>query len=88
LVCGAAAGLALRTGLAGAGPFGALQWCGQASAALAAGGLAGYAAVRAVTDVYYEAGLLRGAAVCLVAAVAVCAATDRWLDGRSVTRAA
>ncbi|MEV5827911.1 hypothetical protein AB0L25_20305 [Spirillospora sp. NPDC052242] len=88
LVCGAAAGLALRASLAGAGPRRTLLWCGQAAAALVAGGLAGYAAVRAVTDVHYEAGLLRGAAVCFVTAVAVCAVTDRWLDGRSVTPAA
>ncbi|RSN55766.1 hypothetical protein [Actinomadura sp. WAC 06369] len=88
LVCGAAAGLALRAALAGAGPRRTLLWCGQASAALAAGGLAGFAAVRAVTDVYYEAGLLRGAAVCFGTAVAVCAVTDRWLDGRPVGPAA
>ncbi|MFV2175714.1 hypothetical protein ACFHW2_35005 [Actinomadura sp. LOL_016] len=88
LVCAAAAGFTLREGLSGAGRSRTLLWCGQAFAALLAGGLAGYAAVRAVTDVYYEAGLLRGAAVCFAVAVAVCALTDRLIgEERSVTGA-
>ncbi|QFG25212.1 hypothetical protein [Actinomadura sp. WMMB 499] len=89
LVCGAAAVLTLRESLSGATRNRTLLWCGQASAAVLAGGLAGYAAVRAVTDLYYEAGLLRGAAVSFAVAVAVCALTDRLIgEGRSVITAA
>ncbi|TDC57576.1 hypothetical protein E1281_04485 [Actinomadura sp. KC345] len=79
-VCLVAAVCALRDALAGAGTRRIALWAVQAVAALAAGGAAGSAAVLLVTDAYYEAGLLRGAGVCLAAMVAVCALTDRWCD--------
>jgi hypothetical protein len=82
LACGAAAVLALRDGLGGCTARRVLAWMGQMAAALAAGGALGFAAVWLITDTYYEAGLLRGAAVSFAVVVAVAALTDHWLDGR------
>jgi hypothetical protein len=86
LICAAAAAHALREGLAGAGPRRTLLWAAQITAALIAGGAAGAAAVLLVTDTYYEAGVLRAAALCFAVAVAVCALTDRWIDRRLPAR--
>jgi hypothetical protein len=74
---------ALREALAGVATNRVVLWAVQVVMALLAGGVAGYAAVRLVTDTYYEAGLLRGAGLCVAAAVAVCALTDWWIDRRS-----
>lgn len=75
-----ASACALKETLAGAGTKRIVLWAAQAVAALSVGGAAGYAAVLLVTDTYYEAGLLRGAAVCFALVVTVCALTDRWCD--------
>ncbi|MBO2458892.1 hypothetical protein [Actinomadura violacea] len=85
LICVAAGVHALREGLAGAGTRRTILWALQIAAALPAGGAAGVAAVWLVTDTYYEAGVLRAAALCFAVAVAVCALTDRWIDRRVVT---
>jgi hypothetical protein len=77
----AAAARALREVLAGLGRARLALWAVQAAVALLAGGAAGYAAVRMMTDQYYEAGLLRGVCVCFAVIVAVCALTDRRLGG-------
>lgn len=82
LICVAGAVHGLREGLAGAGARRTVLWAAQVAAALVAGGAAGFAAVRLVSDTYYEAGLLRGAGVCFAVAVAVCALTDRWIGRR------
>ncbi|MEU9024573.1 hypothetical protein [Actinomadura sp. NPDC048394] len=82
LICAAGAVHALREGLAGAGPRRTMLWAAQIAAALLAGGAAGAAAVLLVTDTYYEAGVLRAAALCFAVAIAVCALTDRWIDRR------
>lgn len=82
LICAAGAVHALREGLAGAGPRRTILWAAQIAAALLTGGAAGAAAVLLVTDTYYEAGVLRAAALCFAVAVAVCALTDRWIDRR------
>ncbi|XVQ12990.1 hypothetical protein ACQP1W_10670 [Spirillospora sp. CA-255316] len=86
LVCGVAGVFALREGLGGSGTPRVVLWAGQMALAAVVGGVLGAAAVRLVTDAYYEAGLLRGAAVAFAAAVAVCAATDRWIGERSEGR--
>jgi hypothetical protein len=86
LVCGAAAVYALRSALTGAGAARVALWAVQAVVALLAGAAAGYAAVRLVTDAYYEAGLLRGAVSCFAVVIAVCALTDRVLADRLFSR--
>lgn len=83
LICAAGAVHALREGLAGAGRRRTILWAAQIAAASLTGGAAGTAAVLLVTDTYYEAGVLRAAALCFAVAVAVCALTDRWIDRRS-----
>jgi hypothetical protein len=83
LVCLAAATRALREELAGTAAPRIALWTAQAAAALLAGGAAGYAAVRLVTDAYYEAGLLRGAGASFAVAVATCALTDLWIARRT-----
>ncbi|MFI0355586.1 hypothetical protein [Actinomadura sp. 9N407] len=82
LVCVTAAVVALREGLGTAGTRRIVAWCGQMAVAVVVGGLLGYAAVRLVTDTYYEAGLLRGVAVFFVAVVGICAVSDRWIAER------
>ncbi|NVI89418.1 hypothetical protein [Actinomadura sp. BRA 177] len=77
----AAAGCALREALADLRRSRLALWAVQAAVALLVGGAAGYAAVRMMTDQYYEAGLLRGVSVCFAVIVAVCALTDHWLGG-------
>jgi hypothetical protein len=81
-VCLAAAIFALRETLSGTGTARTAVWAAQTVAALLAGAAAGYAALQLVTDAYYEAGLLRAAGAAFAVAVAVCAATDRWLARR------
>lgn len=83
-VCLAAAACALREGLAGAATSRIAFWAAQIAVALFAGGAAGYAAVRLMTDTYYEAGLLRGAGTCFAVVITVCALTDHWLARRAV----
>jgi len=83
-ICLAAGACALRECLSGAGTARIALWAAQGATALALGGAVGYAAVRLVTDEYYEAGLLRGAAAFLAVVVAVCAVSDRWLARRVV----
>lgn len=84
LVCLAAAAHALREVLGEEATTRRLLWAGQVAVALLAGAVTGYAAVRLVNDTYYEAGLLRGAALCFVVVIAVCALTDRRLpQGRA-----
>lgn len=75
---------ALRETLSGVGSARIALWAAQGAGALAIGGVVGYAAVRLVTDEYYEAGLLRGAGASFAVVVAVCALTDRWLARRAV----
>ncbi|WP_344267389.1 hypothetical protein [Actinomadura napierensis] len=82
LICAAGAVYALREGLSGAGTRRTVLWAVQIALALLTGGAAGVAAVLLVTDTYYEAGVLRAAALCFAVAVAVCALTDRWIDRR------
>jgi hypothetical protein len=82
LVCGVAGVFALREALGGSGAPRVALWTGQMALAAVTGGVLGAAAVWLVTDTYYEAGLLRGAAVAFAAAVAVCAVTDRWIGAR------
>jgi Na+-transporting NADH:ubiquinone oxidoreductase subunit NqrE len=82
LICVAGAVYALREGLAGAGTRRTVLWGVQIAGALLAGGAVGAAAVLLVTDTYYEAGVLRAAALCFAVAVGVCALTDRWIDRR------
>ncbi|NDU72869.1 hypothetical protein GWI34_09530 [Actinomadura sp. DSM 109109] len=60
-------------------------WAVQATVALAIGAATGYAAVRLVTDTYYVAGLLRGAASCFATVIAVCALSDRCFGRRCDT---
>ncbi|TDD82181.1 hypothetical protein E1293_17190 [Actinomadura darangshiensis] len=79
LVCLVAAACTLREVLGDAGTTRRLLWAGQVVVALLAGAVTGYAAVRLVADTYYEAGLLRGAALCFAVVVGVCALTDRRL---------
>ncbi|MCP2339947.1 hypothetical protein [Actinomadura rupiterrae] len=76
-VCGAAVVLTLRETLRGQERGRVVLWCGQLALAAGVGGAAGYAALRAATDAYYEAGLLRSAAVAFLVAVLVCAGTDQ-----------
>jgi hypothetical protein len=82
-ICLAAALRVRRETLSGVGAGRVALWAGQVATALLAAAAAGFAALRLVTDTYYEAGLLRAAGVAFVVAVAVCAATDRWLARRS-----
>ncbi|MFA1544682.1 hypothetical protein [Actinomadura chokoriensis] len=84
VICLTAAIRALRETLAGAGTARIALWAAQGVTALAVGAVVGYAAVRMVTDKYYEAGLLRGAGTGFAAVVAICAVTDRWLARRAV----
>ncbi|MCP9954220.1 hypothetical protein [Actinomadura madurae] len=69
---------ALRDALAGEARTRIALWAVQALVAVFAGAATGYAAVRLVTDTYYEAGLLRGAATSFAVVIAVAAVTDRW----------
>ncbi|MEO3825000.1 hypothetical protein [Actinomadura sp. B10D3] len=69
---------ALRDSLAGEARTRIALWAVQALVALFAGAATCYAAVRLVTDTYYEAGLLRGAAAGFAVVIAVAALTDRW----------
>ncbi len=80
-ICLVAGVRALRETLAGAGTARIALWAAQGTTALAFGGVVGCAAVRLVTDRYYEAGLLRGAAAFFAVVVAVCALSDRWAAG-------
>ncbi|MEV5568918.1 hypothetical protein AB0L06_02630 [Spirillospora sp. NPDC052269] len=73
----AAAALALKETLRGQDRIRVAAWCGQVALAAGVGGAAGYAALHAASDTYYEAGLLRSAAVAFLVAVLVCAGTDR-----------
>ncbi|WP_396447355.1 hypothetical protein [Actinomadura sp.] len=82
-----AAACALREALFGLGRARLALWAAQALLALLAGGAAGYAALRLLTDEYYEAGLLRGLSVCFAVIIAVCAVSDHWLARRSGTAA-
>ncbi|MEV0666756.1 hypothetical protein ACIBI3_31665 [Actinomadura luteofluorescens] len=85
LVCGMAAVCALRNVLSGVGRARIALWAVQAAVALLTGAATGYTAVRLVTDTYYEAGLLRGAASCFAAVIAVCALSDRCFGRRCDT---
>ncbi|MEV4257612.1 hypothetical protein AB0J52_31015 [Spirillospora sp. NPDC049652] len=76
-VCVAAAVLALRETLRGQSLKRVAGWCGQLALAAGVGGVAGLVSRHAASDTYYEAGLLRSAAVAFLAAVLVCAASDR-----------
>lgn len=69
---------ALRDVLTGVARTRIALWAVQALVALFAGAATGYAAVRLVTDTYYEAGLLRGAAIGFAVVIAVAAFTDHW----------
>ncbi|MEU8342256.1 hypothetical protein SAMN05443665_102397 [Actinomadura meyerae] len=86
-ICLAAALRVRRETLSGVGAGRVALWAGQVATALLAAAAAGFAALRLVTDTYYEAGLLRAAGIAFAVAVAVCAATDRWLTRRSETAA-
>jgi hypothetical protein len=81
LICLVAAACALRDTLSGLGPARIALWAVQAAVALLAGATAAYTALSLVTDTYYEAGLLRGAAIGFAVVIAVAALTDRWLPG-------
>ena len=82
LVIVVASAHAVRAGLAettGGGTVGRLSaWAARQCGAAIAGLCAAYLAVRWVGDTYYEAALLRAAAVFLITAVAVSALVDRW----------
>ncbi|WP_433477681.1 hypothetical protein ACQPZP_11870 [Spirillospora sp. CA-142024] len=78
-VCLVAVVCGLRDALAGLEPMRIGLWAVQATVAFLAGAVTGYAAVSLVTDTYYEAGLLRGAATCFAVVITVCALTDRRL---------
>ncbi|MGW3768631.1 hypothetical protein [Actinomadura verrucosospora] len=80
-----AAVCALRKALSGVGTAGIALWAVQVAVALLAGAAVGYATVRLVTDTYYEAGLLRGAASCFAAVIVVCALSDRYFGRRCDT---
>lgn len=75
-VCVTAAALALRETLRGQSRSRVAWWLGQAVLAAGVGGVAGYAALHAAPDTYYETGLLRSAAVAFLVTVLVCAGTD------------
>ncbi|RFU38063.1 hypothetical protein DZF91_29620 [Actinomadura logoneensis] len=80
-VCVAAALLAVREALRGQNRVRVAGWCGQMARAAGVGGVAGLVARHAASDAYYEAALLRSAAVAFLAAVLVCAGTDRPCAG-------
>lgn len=82
-ICLAAAIHVRRETLSGVGATRIALWAAQTAVALLTGAAAGYAALRLVTDTYYEAGLLRAAGIAFAVVVVVCAATDRWLTRRT-----